>query len=262
MAESSLTLGWVDLKKEVGFLLGYGSDQTAWSTAQATEIEGIVQTGYRRVLYPPAVQGVVGYEWSFLRPTTTLAISADDGDYDLPDDYGRIVGEFHYAPDKHQAAIREVPLAILLEMRSSSDRNAYPNFFATRFKDSDGSSGQRQEVLFYPEPDATYTLYYCYDSYQGELGDTYPYPLGGMQMSELYKESCLAVAEARNDDEPGVHTQLFERLLIDAVARDQKRGARNFGRMGQPAATDSEPWRRGSELYDGAYSVTYKGEYI
>lgn len=262
MAEATSTLAWADFKKEVGFFLSFGTTIANWSATQVVTIEGIVQTGLRRVLYPSAIQGVVGYEWSFLRPTTTLAIEADDGDYDLPDDFGRMVGEFHYAPDEHQASIREVPLAMLLDMRSASDRNAYPNFFATRFKDTDGASGQRQEVLFYPEPDADYTLYYSYDSYQGELSDTYPYPPGGMQMSELYKESCLAAAELRNGDEIGLHTQTFERLLIDAVARDRKRGAQNFGRMGQPAGSGVEGFRRGAALYDGAYSVTYKGAQI
>jgi len=263
VAESTLTLGWADLKKEVGFFLGFGSTIANWSASQVTTIEGIVQSGYRQVLYLPAMQGVQpGYEWSFLRPTTTLALVADTGDYDLPDDFGRMVGEFHYAPDEHQAPIREIALPALLDMRSASDCNAYPNFFATRFKDTDGDAGQRQEVLFYPESDAAYRLYYCYDSYQGALSDTYPYPLGGMQMSELYRESCLAVAEGRNDGEPGVHQQIFERLAIDRVARDRRRGAKNFGRMGQPGMRGTSDWRRGSKLYEGAYEVTYKGEYL
>ena len=262
MAESTLTLAWIDFKKEVGFLLGYGSDPDEWGATRTATIEGIVQTGYRRVLYPQAVQGTVGYEWSFLRPSTTLAIIADDGDYDLPDDFGRLVGDFHYASDKHQAHILRVPLATILEMRSASDQNAYPRYCAIRFKASTGASGQRQEVLFYPEPDTAYTLHYSYDAYQGAMSDTYPYPLGGMQMSELYKESCLAVAESRNADEIGLHAQQYERLLIDAVARDRKRGAQNFGRMGQPSDGGREAFRRGSELYDGAYSITYKGAYL
>lgn len=262
MAESTLTLTWDDLKEEVGFFLGYGSDSTAWSTSQETEIERIVQTGYRRVLYPFAVQGVVGHKWSFLHPSATLDTVDEDYDYDLPDDFGGMNGDFHYDADECRTSIRRIPLATLLDMRSTNDYDGYPNFFAIRFKSSDGTTGQRQEALFYPTPDAVYTLHYAYNAYQGVLSDEAPYPLGGMQMSEVYKESCLAAAEARNDDAPGVHTQQFERLLIDAVARDRDRGPVNYGRMGQPPEYGEERFKRGNELYGGAYRITYGGEYI
>lgn len=262
MAESTLTLGWVDLKKAVGHHLNFGSTPGNWTSAQTTEIELLVQTGYRRVLYPAHLPQVAGYEWSFLRPTTTLAIVADDGDYDLPDDFGRLIGEFHYAPDKHYASIRRISEAALLDMRSARDYNGHPNFAAFRFKSSDQSSGQRQEVLFYPEPDASYTLYYAYDAYTGVLSDSYPYPLGGMQMSEVYKEACLAAAEIRNGDEYGIHNQMFERLLLDAITRDRKRGAQMFGNMGQPVTSEEEATRRGRKLYGSRYDLTYKGSQV
>lgn len=264
MADSTLTLGWTELKQAVGHFIGYGSVVGSWSTVQEDEIELIVQTGYRRVLYPPAA-GVIpaGFEWSFLRPSTTLPIVADDGDYDLPDDYGRVVGEFHYAADEHKASIRIISLAALLDMRSHSDQNSYPTFAATRFKSSDGTAGQLQEALFYPEPDDDYTLHYCYDAYTGQLSDTIAYPLGGMRMSELYKASCLAAAEIRNNEEAGLQNSLFQALLVTEVVHDTKRGTQHFGQMGQPGSvTQEEKWRRGQQLYDGAYDITYKGNQI
>lgn len=264
MAESTLTLGFTDIKMELGFFLGYGSDPDGWSAAQKTEIELIVNTGYRNALYPPAIQGIpIGYEWSFLRPTATLSVVADDYLYDFPDDYGRIIGEFNYAADEHKAPIRQIPLSQLLNMQSTSDMTGYANFFSTRWKESDQSGGQRQEVLFYPTFDAAYTLYYNYEAYTGVLSDTYPYPLGGMKMSELYKESCLSVAESRNEDTQGVHTQLFQMLLVDRVARDMSHGGQNYGQMGHKDGMDDiVEWRRGSEIYDSAYSITYDGGYI
>jgi len=155
MAESSLTLGFPELKQAVGFFLGKGTTIGDWSAAEESEIEDIVQTGYRQVLYPPAiVEDIVGYEWSFLRPTTTLDIEADDGDYDLPDDFGRLVGRFHYEPDEHRTSIAIVSLAAILDMRSHSDQNSAPAWAAIRYKSADGTDSGRQEVLFYPEPDA------------------------------------------------------------------------------------------------------------
>jgi len=264
VAESGLTLGWPELKQAVGQYIGHGSTIGNWSVAQVATIEEIVQTGYRRVLYPPTMEGVPSaYEWSFLRPTTTLTMVVDTYQYDLPDDYGRIVGKFHYAADEHIPPVVVVSVADLLDMRSTRDYSSYPEFCAIRFKSATGAAGQRQEVLFYPTPDDTYVLSYSYDSYRNALSDTYPYPLGGMQMSELYKESCLAAAELRNGDELGIHTQMFNRLLVDAVARDSKRGAQNYGCMGQPPEFgDEEIFERGRILHEGAYSITYKGSQI
>lgn len=263
MAEPGLTLTWTELKQAVGFYLGFGTTVANWTTAQATEIELIVQSGYRRVLYPPAViPDAVGYDWSFLRPTTTLSIVADDGDYDLPDDYGRIIGLFHYAADEHRAPIVIVSESHILQARSSSDRNGYPDIAAIRYKASDRTAGQKQEVLFYPEPDASKTLTYSFDAYTGKLSDAAPYPLGTMVMSEVYKESCLAVAEERNNDELGLHHQLFTASLADAIARDRKHGAKNYGQMGQPAEAGEEVFRRGNLRYSGAYDMTYKGNQI
>ena len=262
MAESTLSLGYSDLRQAVGHFLSFGTTIASWTATQIAIIDDIVQTGYRRVLYPLAMDaGTVGYEWSWLRPTETLATVVDEGDYDLPDDYGRIVGEFHFAPNEHRASVKIIALAALLDMRSSSDRNGCPIYAATRYKSSDGTTGQLQEVLFYPEPELDRTLYYSYDAYTGKLTDVVAYPLGGMSMSEVYKESCLAAAESHIMDEIGVHTKLYQSLLIDAIARDRKRGAQNFGQMGKGSGV-SGPRRRGSRLHEGAYEISYHGEFI
>jgi len=263
MAESGLSLGFTDLKAAVGRLLGYGSVSANWSAAQLAEIVGIVQTGYRRVLYPPSiVEGAAGYQWTFLRPTSTLTITSAAADYSLPDDFGSLVGGFHYAEDVYLPMVQVVPLSTILDARSGSNRTGDPEFVATRFKSSDGSRGQRQEALFYPAPDQTRVLSYSYDAYQGALSDSYPYPLGGMQMSELYKESCLAIVEVDYLDQPGPHFETFKALLADAIARDRKHGARRFGNMGNPSEITTDVFKRGGQLHDGAYSITYKGSYI
>jgi hypothetical protein len=260
VAESTLSIGFSDLKAEVGGFLGYGRASASWSVAQLAEIDRLVQSGYRRVLYPPAVvQGAEGYEWSWLKPTTTLALAVGDGDYDLPDDFGRPVGGFHYAADKHYPEIVIVSLGQLLELRSSSDMSGTPVYAAIRYKAGTGTTGQRQEVLFYPEPDAILALTYQYDAYTGKLTDALPYPLGGMPMAEVYIESCLAVAEGRMNDELGQHLKQFQALLTDAIARDRKKGAHNYGHMGNPESIDFE-FRRG---YTGiVYPITYKGDDI
>jgi len=259
--ESGLSIGYSDLTSEVGRFLGYGSTSGSWSASQLAEIDGYVQSGVRRVYYPPAIQGLppdmLAYEWSFLRPTTTLAITSGTADYDLPDDLGRVVGAFYYPTDENRESIQQVSIGKILALRASSDTTGYPDCFAVRFKTEDRTTGSRQEVLFYPEPDDDWTLNYEYEAYSGTLSDTYPYPLGGMKMSELYIESCLSVAESRVNEEPGIHTANFQALLVDAIQRDRKRGAVHYGQMGDSSSGGSEEFRRGNT--GSVYSMLYKG---
>jgi len=192
----------------------------------------------------------------------TFFVSRPAANYTLPDDFSRLIGRLHYQPADRYPSIQIIQEDSILEMRSITDLTGHPQYAAIRSKSSDGSTGQRSEIIFYPRPDAAYILTYTYEAYSGQLTDALPYPLGGMYLSELYAESCLAVAEQRVNDEAGIHTSLFETLLVDAVARDRKRGAKNFGRMGNQAEYDLlyPRFRRG--WTGGTYSVTYDGSEI
>lgn len=325
MTESSLSLSWVELKEEVGWFLNYGRD--SWDADQTTEIENIVQSGVRRVYYPPVTEpSQVGYEWSWLRPSTTLTVYAAYGtgtitiasgvvtlsvagtfptwaadavlsvggntytvntrdganqitlddtsvtvatasayslaqeDYDLPDNLSRIFGAIHWPDDTYRSPIEQVPVGDLIAMRGQTSRTGPPEWFATRYKTSTGVTGQRQEILLYPRPDEDKTLPYQYEAYSSVLSDSYPYPLGGMQLAELYTESCLAVAELRSNDELGIHTQTFKSLLVDAIQRDRKHAGRNYGHMGNRERRDDLRFRRG--YTGGDYPITYKGDYL
>lgn len=176
---------------------------------------------------------------------------ADTSKYDLPDDFGRLVGGLNFSPNAYRRAIEVVPIAQILEMRAINAVTSYPLYAAVRYKESDGSSGQRQEILFFPQPDQAFVLHYEYEAYSGALSDSYPYPLGGMQLAELYIESCLAVAESRLNDEIGNHTAQYQALLADAIVRDGRRDARSYGQMGH-VEEFSDRYRRGR--YGAAYT--------
>lgn len=329
MAESTLSLGWVELQAEVGFFLGYGRTEANWSTVQAAEIELIVNAGLRRVYFPKA-----GYEWSWLRATTTLNLGASGTDgtvtgdsfdsatftdwvaqgittddtvditavgsgsttveeysissvavgaitlssspgngtsltfqisrpianYALPDATGRIVGGLHYAAAEYKREIRVVSVAQILEWRAQTDVTGYADFAAIRYNSLGGAAGSRQEIMLYPRPDAYKVLSYQYEAYTGLLTDSAPYPPGGMQLSELYTESCLAVAEQRGNDEFGIHNQLFQTQLVEAISRDKSHSAQNYGDMGHTEVTDLRRFRRG--LVGSTYPITYDGSNI
>ena len=258
LAESGLSIGYSDLIGRTGEFLGYGyKAYDDYSATKKATLNRLVQSGVRRVYYPPAVDpSTLAYEWSWLRPHTTLAVVSGTSDYDLPDDFGRLVGSIHFPPEEYKRSVIQVSVSKILELRATTDQSGTPIYFATRFKESDGSGGQRQEVILYPEPDDDWIMPYEYEAYSGALSSTYPYPLGGMKLAELYIESCLAVAESQVNDEIGIHTQTYQALLVDAVARDRKNGAKFYGQMGNrdPELAD---FRRG--YTGGTYSIVYNG---
>jgi len=261
LAESGLSVGFADLIGRTGEFLGYGyKAYDDYSAAKKAILNRLVQSGVRRVYYPPAIDpSTLAYEWSWLRPHTTLAVVSGISDYDLPDDFGRLIGKIHFPAEEYKSSVVEVAVSRILELRAMTDQTGIPVYFATRFKSSDGSSGQRQEVLLQPEPDDSWTMAYEYEAFSGALSSAYPYPLGGMKFAELYIESCLAVAESQVNDEIGIHTQIYQALLVDAAARDRKNSGKCYGQMGNqdPELVD---FRRGHT--GGTYPILYNGEPI
>jgi hypothetical protein len=252
--ESSLSMAYSDFLAEVGGFLGYGRDRAAWSAERLAEVDRYVQDGVRQFYYPPAVEGEEpGREWSFLKPTATLDTVADDGEQDLPDGFGRVLGDFHFEPDEYTTPIRVVSEARIQTLLQQDDDAGRPQFAAIRFKASTGAYGQRQEVVWWPIPDAAYTLTYRYEAFAGKLTDANPYPIGGMKHSATILESCLAVADLRANDSRGVHWEQFVRMLAMSRAQDRQNGARFYGSMGG-GDLDAAPLRERVTS-----NITYKG---
>ncbi len=73
--DDQLTLAVVfsDLKVAYAKKAGYGATSSDWTAEELIAIESDVNSGYRQFLHPPPVAGRSGsYEWSFLRPSTTI----------------------------------------------------------------------------------------------------------------------------------------------------------------------------------------------
>lgn len=247
MAESTLSVQYSDLTRDVGIFLGYGSDSDDWSENETAEVDRVVQEGYRQFLYPPAVEGIQpGYEWSFLKPVTTITTTEDDGDQDLPDDFGRLVQGFTFpAGTGYVPILADVGEGKIREQRQLWDQTGRPKIAGIRIKAGTGTTGQRKEVMWYPTPDDAYTLTYRYEAFVGKLTSENCYPLGGMKHSSLLTESCLAVAESRINDEQGVHTDLFMRLLASSIIRDKNEGPKFYGNVGSHGEYDRSQYVAG-----------------
>jgi len=257
VAESELSVEYNDLMIDVGLFLGYSSDPDEQSKDERAEIDRYIQSGLRQFYYPPAMDGVeLGYKWSFLTPTTTLATVADQSENDLPDGCSRVLGDFIYAAGTFYPSIPQVSEARMMSLRQDNRTGSQPMYCTVRYKDQEDGEGQRMEVAWWPTPSTAYTLSYRYEAYSGKMSEDQPYALGGMKYAELITESCLAIAEQRANDEKGLHWDEFTRLLRAGVALDRQEGADYFGFMG---GTDMDSGVRPSSLVCDNGVVTYKG---
>lgn len=229
--------------REVSDFLGFGVDWTVRATTVIAQVDRYVQSGYRQFLYPPGLpdpttgQQQARHTWSFLKPTDTLTMTASATEQDLPDDFGGMDGDFTFtASDVLGDSIKVVGEQVIREKRQgvSNSDSGIPYLAAIRPKRSDGTHGQRFEVLFFPKPDSAYVVNYRYNALQAQLTTQRPWPLGGMVHSETLIESCLAKAEARgNDMAGGPHYQEFLKHLAASVAHDRSiRQPEHFGYCG------------------------------
>lgn len=172
MAESTLTLTYWDLIEAVGHFLGVTSAPEGEELARARRY---IESGYRRFLTPPPLtpqdlaKGLT-HRWSFLSPTTTLALVADDYDYDLPDNFGSLVGEFHFASGVLDQRIEHCNEGKIMALRAANDLSSDALYCAIRPKAFAPTTGQRWEVIFYPTPASVKTLHYRYNVQMDKWG--------------------------------------------------------------------------------------------
>ena len=212
--EPSLSLRFADLMNSISLFLNLGTDHLALITADNDIVDGHVQSGVRR-FYSER-------DWSFLEPVATLTTVSGTGDYDAPDDFGgTIYGDMTFAANSGRYhAVVLIGEGQIVKKRQDSTSTSRPRFCAVRYKSSDGTSGQRHQIMLDPIPDAVYVLTYVYPALQNKLTSSKPYPLGGMVHSETIKEACLASAESGTDDEIGLHEGLYQRALSRSIERD------------------------------------------
>tara|TARA_R110002012_G_scaffold151096_1_gene311014 strand:- start:282 stop:1385 length:1104 start_codon:yes stop_codon:yes gene_type:complete len=224
--ESSLSLGLTDLRKEVGWYWLGERTSGNWSADELTQIDDIINSGLRQFYHPsPGGLAPKGYKWSFMEPTTTLSTVAGTKDYTLSANFGGMIGVATYATsDDRWSPIETTGEARirLLRQRDSGSEQSDPRFMAIRPISSDGSNGQRFQLMLWPTPDAAYTVSYRYHALPAKLTASYPYPLGGEAHAETILASCLAVAEARQENNAGIHAANFMQRLQASIAYDKQ----------------------------------------
>ena len=151
----------------------------------------------------------------------TFTISSQR-DYDLPDNFGAIHGKITYSSTNNYSSIPIIGEGQIRDLRRGATITSFPTHCAIRPKTTDGTNGQRFEIMFYPAPDASYVLSYAYTPLTDVLDATYKYPYGGEIHGETILCSCLAVAEQRLEDQKGVKWQDFMDKLQTSIDLDRK----------------------------------------
>lgn len=255
MAESTLSLGYVDFAARVARQLGYGYSSTNWTADQAIEISDIVQSGYRQFLFPPVDIWPTPHEWSFLKGLGTLALISGTYQYTLPDDFDGAEGTFTFAStDNMKGPLKIVDENVIRSLRegrgSVSGVPQYIAVYPTTI--TAGTSGQRFSAEIWPTPSANYTLSYKYSKLVSILSSASPYPLGGGAYGETILASCQhrAALEA-NDDAMAYMSKFIERMKA-SVAHDCLRFQPGyFGNLGRPIEGSEATFIPDGVLYNG-----------
>jgi hypothetical protein len=130
-------------------------------------------------------------------------------------------------------------------MRSVQALTGFPQYVALQpMRGTDITKGQRWELLVYPTADIAYEFQVSYTLVPNVLTAQHPYPYGGPVHRETVLESCLAVAESRNDNirpGEGPHYIAFMQQLQASVSHDRKFRPQTLGMNRNGLGQDYNP---------------------
>lgn len=236
MAESTLALAYSEVAAEVGSYLGFGRGTNyadpAWSTQQQNMIDSCVKSGLRQFYFPPPIDGLNTYDWSFLKPTATMTLASGVNTVALPDDFGGFEGVITVlSPTQVNWPIYLYNEGIIREAYAMNPTiSGRPIQAAIQpLKGTTGTTGQRFQLFFFPSPDTNYSIQFQYYLLADFINGTISYAYGGMAHAETILESCLAIAEQRIDGSNTVHSGQFMTRLAASIGKDRQYKAQTLG---------------------------------
>lgn len=242
MAESSLSLARTELHSAIARFCGWPPIEYERTTAQNTRVIEIERAGLR--------QFYTAHDWQFLKIVYgTLALAADDWQYDAPDDLAYIIGDITIddGAEWHDPIENRGEEAIRRLRQANDSITDTPKYFGLAPKTFTGVTGTRWEIQFYPTPNAALDVTFAYAPQGNALTVLLPYPRGGAAHAETIKASCLAIAEREHKNvAEGPEWKNYERLLAQSIRHDGQTTPRNFGYNGdgserrEPALHESD----------------------
>ena len=225
-----------EIRVAIADYLGWGRNSEGWGTdwtdEQEARLDDILDAGHKQFIYHPPPPGeTVSHRWSFLRPTGTFDTVASTYLYDMPTDFGYIVGDVVYDEDEDvHRIIEQTSPAMIDRNRAVNDYEGRPYLFALRPKSVSQTSAQVTEMMLYPTPDAAYGLIYHYDAKVDRLCQARPLLLGGPAHANTIMQSCRDIAAQRYKDQPnGPEHQLFLEMLKASIEADRRHSPKTLG---------------------------------
>lgn len=139
--------------------------------------------------------------------------------YDLPSDFSMLDGPLTFARGE---TVLYGPIELVSEYQvrqrqQDSTSTGKPMIAAIRAK----ASNAGYEILFWPTPDAAYTIEYQSKINPAALSSSNTMPYGGTEHLQTILESCLAEAEAERGG-AGIHAARYLERLAASVSLDRK----------------------------------------
>jgi len=184
------------------------------STRLASLIKQSIQDGYADFLN--------SYEWSFMRPVVSTALSAGDESLDMPDDYGTLIGGVtisHNEQEKYE--LTQVPPEDLVEYQKQAQ--SIPRYFSMEPKSTSSPTlGQLWTMRLWPlvnQNDLTIVYRYRRAIDIIDTGDTF---LGGPVHSQTLLSAGYAKFEQYYGRVSGTRTKDYEdKLLLSQKLDDE-----------------------------------------
>lgn len=217
-----LTLSYKALRRILGTYAGWGGDEGKWSPEQKVVCDDVFREGMRRAYYPMDSRGRA-VTWPFLTPTRQLVTTADQADYDMPEDFGGILGPLIYSADDNGTLPVQVVSDAMIRSRrqySSDGTSGAPEMASLEQTSPTGAAGTRYRLSLWPTPNTAYTLSFRCIVIPQPLGAANLVPPGGPRMSGVLKTAVLAEYEARFNDGQSQWQVLFQQELASAIAQD------------------------------------------
>lgn len=243
---TTLALTRADLARHVTRHLGWRRDQ-ALNETQSADMRDILGRAERMFYDPePLPNERDRHQWTFRKPVARLTTKDGIGDYDLPDDFGGILGDLTWSDDA--GTLWSVPVKQTSDEQIRRMRlnvgvfTAAPLYYAVVPLPSQGNGLQKWSLLLDRSQLGALTFRYSSNPYQ--MSEDSHYPLGGQPHAETLLAAAIAAADAvLNDDPRGVSYEVFVQHLRSSVSHDRQQGPRNLGYIGDGPGSDELPMR-------------------
>lgn len=225
-----LTLSYANLYDEVSWFLSLTTTGTSPSGDDLIRCKSLVDSGIRQFLYPIDARTGQPHEWEFLKFYWSFNTINGQWKYALPVDFSDLCSVLHFDSTDGVPPLKKRSAEQIIEMRTGGTNEGYPEYYAITPSRYDIEIGTLYELWLYPIPNQTYNLSGFYRADPVQLSATTDLVVGGIKASEAILESCLAVAEQRDDDmTTNHHTQkaaeLIQKLIqFDKVTKTDKIG--------------------------------------